>query len=103
QMLMATGLDRQFEVATYFRAEKHNSYRHLNEVTAFDVEMAFVENEEDVMHVLETGVRDMWAGVHERCQAELKLLGKDVKVPALPFPRVTYDEALKLVNATGRW
>jgi aspartyl-tRNA synthetase len=103
QMLMATGMDRQFEVATYFRAEKHNSYRHLNEVTAFDVEMAFVESEEDVMHVLETAVRDMWAGVHEQCHAELALLQKEVKVPALPFARVRYDEALKLVNGTGRW
>lgn len=103
QMLMATGLDRQFEVATYFRAEKHNSYRHLNEVTAFDVEMAFVESEEDVMRVLETAVRDIWQGVHDKCQTELKLLGKEVKVPALPFARITYDEALKLVNATGKW
>lgn len=103
QMLMATGLDRQFEVATYFRAEKHNSYRHLNEITAFDVEMAFVESEEDVMRVLETAVRDMWQGVHDQCQGELKLLGKEVKVPALPFPRLHYDEALKLVNGTGKW
>ncbi len=103
QMLMATGMDRQFEVATYFRAEKHNSYRHLNEVTAFDVEMAFVESEEDVMRVLETAVRDVWQGVHDQCQAELKLLGKEVKVPALPFPRVTYDDALRMVNATKRW
>ena len=103
QMLMATGIDRQFEVATYFRAEKHNSYRHLNEVTAFDVEMAFVESEEDVMRVLETAVRDMWQGVHDQCQAELKLLEKEVRVPELPFPRLHYDDALKLVNATGRW
>ena len=103
QMLMATGLDRQFEVATYFRAEKHNSYRHLNEVTAFDVEMAFVEDEEDVMRVLETAVRDMWQAVHDESQKELTLLGKTVEVPALPFPRLTYDEALKLVNQTGKW
>jgi aspartyl-tRNA synthetase len=103
QMLMGTGIDRQFEVATYFRAEKHNSYRHLNEVTAFDVEMAFIENEEDVLHVLETACRDMWAGVAEHCHAELKLLAKEVKVPALPFPRVPYDDALQMVNATKRW
>jgi nondiscriminating aspartyl-tRNA synthetase len=103
QMLMATGLDRQFEVATYFRAEKHNSYRHLNEITAFDVEMAFVESEEDVMQVLETAVRDMWQAVHDAHQSELQLLGKEVKVPALPFPRLHYDEALKLVNESGRW
>ncbi|HUR69702.1 MAG TPA: aspartate--tRNA(Asn) ligase [Candidatus Thermoplasmatota archaeon] len=103
QMLMATGMDRQFEVATYFRAEKHNSYRHLNEVTAFDVEMAFIESEEEVLHVLETAVRDMWAGVHEHCRSELAILQKEVKVPALPFPRVHYDDALKMVNETKRW
>ena len=103
QMLMATGMDRQFEVATYFRAEKHNSYRHLNEVTAFDVEMAFVESEEGVMRVLETAVRDMWQAVHDQCQPELKLMGRTVEVPALPFPRLPYDEALKLVNGTGKW
>ncbi|HVL47945.1 MAG TPA: aspartate--tRNA(Asn) ligase [Candidatus Thermoplasmatota archaeon] len=103
QMLMATGIDRQFEVATYFRAEKHNSYRHLNEVTAFDVEMAFVTSEEDVMRVLETAVRDMWQAVHDQSGPELALLGKAVKVPDLPFPRLTYDEALALVNGTKRW
>ena len=103
QMLMATGMDRQFEVATYFRAEKHNSYRHLNEVTAFDVEMAFVESEEDVMRVLETAVRDMWAGVAEGCKAELALMGKTVKVPELPFKRITYAEARDLVNGMKRW
>lgn len=103
QMLMATGLDRQFEVATYFRAEKHNSYRHLNEVTAFDVEMAFIESEEDVCAVLETAVRDMWVGVVEGCKDELALLKREVKVPSLPFPRIPYDEALKLVNGTGKW
>lgn len=103
QMIMATGLDRQFEVATYFRAEKHNSYRHLNEVTAFDVEMAFIESEEEVMHVLESAVRDMWVGVRASCEGDLALLQKDVKVPELPFPRLPYDEALRLVNATGKW
>ncbi len=103
QMLMATGLDRQFEVATYFRAEKHNSYRHLNEVTAFDVEMAFVESEEDVMRVLETAVRDMWAAVAAESAKDLALIGKSVTVPEIPFPRVAYDEALALVNASKKW
>lgn len=103
QMLMATGMDRQFEVATYFRAEKHNSYRHLNEVTAFDVEMAWIESEEEVMRVLETAVRDMWAGVRAACETELALLQRDVKVPELPFKRLAYDEAIDLVNATGTW
>ena len=36
QMLMATGLDRVYEIAWYFRAEEHNTRRHLNESTAID-------------------------------------------------------------------
>ncbi|MHB8604164.1 MAG: aspartate--tRNA(Asn) ligase [Thermoplasmatota archaeon] len=100
QMLMATGLDRQFEVATYFRAEKHNTYRHLNEITAFDVEMAFIEDEEDVMKILEGAMHHVWKHVAETNVAELTLLKKEVKVPALPFPRVTYDEAAKLTGVS---
>ncbi len=102
QMMMATGLDRVFEVATYFRAEKHNTNRHLNEVTAFDLEMAFIEDEEDVMGVLEVAVRDIWQAVADENKAELALLDVTVKVPELPLPRVTYDEAVKLVNDSGK-
>ena len=46
QMLMATGLDRVYEIAWYFRAEEHNTRRHLNESTAVDLEMAFINSEE---------------------------------------------------------
>ena len=102
QMLMATGLDRVCEVATYFRAEKHKTVRHLNEITAFDGEMAFVESEEDVMQALETVVHAIWKAVAEENGAELKALGKEVVVPTLPFTRIKYDDAVQRVNATGR-
>jgi len=102
QMLMATGLDRVFEVATYFRAEKHKTVRHLNEITAFDAEMAFIEDEEDVMRVLETVVHRIWQAVHDRCGAELSTLGKEVRLQPTPFPRVPYDDAVQQVNATDR-
>jgi aspartyl-tRNA synthetase len=45
QMMMATGLDRVYEIAWYFRAEEHNTRRHLNESTAIDLEMAFINSE----------------------------------------------------------
>lgn len=102
QAMMATGLDRVFEVATYFRAEKHNTYRHLNEITAFDAEMAFITDEEDVMKLLEGAVHHMWQRVYDECQAELKLRNVDLKVPSLPFPRIPHAEAVRLVNASGK-
>jgi aspartyl-tRNA synthetase len=60
QMLMATGLDRVYEIAWYFRAEEHNTRRHLNESTAVDIEMAFIKSEEDIMKILEGLVHTMW-------------------------------------------
>jgi nondiscriminating aspartyl-tRNA synthetase len=100
QMLMGSGMDRVFEVGWYFRAEKHNTVRHLNESTAFDLEMAFIESEEDVMRVIEGLFHAIWKAVVEERAAELATLGADVKIPALPFRRVRYEEALQIINKT---
>mgnify|MGYP006273694447 CR=1 FL=1 len=96
QMLMSTGVDRVYEIAWYFRAEEHNTRRHLNESTAVDVEMAFIDSEEDVMNVLETLVAAMWKKASMKKNA-LKVLDKSIAVPKTPFRRVTYDEALSLL------
>lgn len=100
QSLMATGLDRVYEIAWYFRAEEHNTRRHLNESTAIDVEMAFIKDEEDVMKVLEHLVHAMWKRVGE-CIEELELLKKTITVPKLPFTRVRYDDAIEKVRQRG--
>ena len=97
QMLMSTGLDKVYEIAWYFRAEEHNTRRHLNESTAVDVEMAFIESEEDVMNVLETLVVSMWKKAAELSNS-LKMLDKSIFVPKTPFRRVTYDEVLSLLS-----
>jgi nondiscriminating aspartyl-tRNA synthetase len=100
QSLMATGLDRVYEIAWYFRAEEHNTRRHLNESTAVDVEMAFIQSEEDVMKILEHLVHAMWKRASE-CTDELAVLKKAIVVPALPFPRVPYDEVVTMIQKQG--
>jgi aspartyl-tRNA synthetase len=97
QSLMATGLDRVYEIAWYFRAEEHNTRRHLNESTAVDIEMAFIDDEEDVMHILEHLVHAMWKRASE-CTQELETLKKTITVPRLPFARITYDEVIKKIQ-----
>ncbi len=100
QMLMATGFDRVYEIAWYFRAEEHNTRRHLNESTAVDLEMAFIKSEEDVMKVLEGLVQHMWKRASE-CEDELNVLNKKIIVPKLPFKRISYDNVLKKLNDDG--
>jgi aspartyl-tRNA synthetase len=96
QMLMGTGLDRVYEIAWYFRAEEHNTRRHLNESTAVDLEVAFIESEEDVMQVLEKLVASMWKRASKETNA-LSVLDRSISIPEIPFRRVTYDDALSLL------
>lgn len=102
QMLMASGLDRVFEIATYFRAEKHNTPRHLNEITAFDAELAFVDSEEDVLRVLEGLIRHVWLGVKRDAHPALEVLKVGLETPPERFLRVPYDEAVERVNAARK-
>lgn len=98
QMMMATGMDRVFEVGWYFRAEKHNTVRHLNESTAFDLELAFIESEDDVMKAIEGLLTAIWGAVAKECAADVATLKAEVPVPTKAFRRVPYEEALTIIN-----
>lgn len=89
--------DRVFEVAPVFRAEKHNTTRHLNEYTSMDFEMGYIDSFEDVME-METGVLQNIMKVLERdFSKELKLL--DVELPKVDkIPQVPFAKAKELVS-----
>jgi len=98
QILMATGMDRVYEVAWYFRAEEHDTSRHLNESTAMDVEMAFIDSEEDVMKVGERMVKAVLEKISDEREKELGILGVKIDIPRLPFTRITYDEVADILE-----
>lgn len=101
QMMMGTGFDKVYEIATYFRAEEHDTIWHLNEITAIDCEIAFIDDENDVMDLIENLICEMVQGIRENCKAQLELLGKDIPEPRRPFPRVIYDDAVKMLEDAG--
>lgn len=100
QILMATGLDRVFEIAPAFRAEEHNTTRHLNEFLSIDIEVAFA-SDKDVMEILEKVIQYQYEQVSKHCQKELAQIGAATEIPALPFKRITYDEAIEIVRKRG--
>ena len=102
QLLAASGLERVFEIGPIFRAEEHNTPRHLNEATSIDFESAFYDADE-AMDAAETFVRSVYAAVEERCADELETLGlaEAFGLDDEPFPRITYEEAIQRANATG--
>ncbi|MEK6975562.1 MAG: aspartate--tRNA(Asn) ligase [Candidatus Thermoplasmatota archaeon] len=99
QMMMGAGMDKVFEVGWYFRAEKHNTVRHLNESTAFDLELAFIESEDDVMQAIEGLLTAIWTAVATECKSEVATLKADVPIPTKAFRRVPYEEALTIINS----
>ncbi len=100
QVLMAAGLDRVLEVAPAFRAEEHNTTRHLNEFISIDIEMSFAD-EEDAMHMLEGSIVNAIKKLKEERKEEMEILGINWEVPSLPFKRITYDDALEIVRKKG--
>jgi len=102
QTLMATGLDRVYEISPAFRAEKSDTIRHMSEFLSFDAEMAFISSQEDVLEALEETIVHSLEHIKKHAKSELEYLKVDVKVPELPIPRVTYSEAIKLLKKDGR-
>ena len=100
QMMMASGFDNVYEIAPIFRAEEHDTLRHLNEVISIDVETAFTDHI-DAMNILERMVVKAITDVKENCQDALETLEFDLKIPETPFPRIEYDEMVDMVNAKG--
>jgi len=102
QMLMASSLDRVFEIAQVFRAEPSDTVRHLTEITMFDAEMAYIDHQEDFFTVLEDAVVTTIRDVTEQAKPLLTAIGRQPKVPTLPFPRVPYSECIEILNQQGK-
>ena len=102
QMLMATGLDRVFEIAPAFRAEPSDTVRHLTEFTSFDGEVAWIDHQEDFLGILETVLAGAIAFVREHGTDALAAAGADPRVPPIPLPRITYAEALEILRGHGK-
>lgn len=95
QMLVGV-FERVFEVAPVFRAEPHDTPRHLNEYVSLDAEMGFVTDHRDVMATLERTVRAMARAGAEHGAAEQAGARLPIEVP-MKFPVVHFTEALDLL------
>lgn len=97
KQMMVGVFDRVFETGPVFRAEKHNTKRHLNEYTSLDFEMGYIDSFEDIM-AMETGFLQYTMKLLEKEYAkELKILG--VELPNVDqIPAVRFDEVKQLVS-----
>ncbi len=97
KQMMVGAFDRVFEVAPVFRAEKHNTTRHLNEYIGLDFEMGYIDSFEDVM-AMETGfLKYTMELLKSEYKKELDMLGIDL--PSISrIPHVRFAEAKQLIS-----
>jgi nondiscriminating aspartyl-tRNA synthetase len=103
QAMVASGMERVFEIGAAYRAEKHDTPRHLNEYVSLDVEMGFVSSHEDLMN-LEVGLlAHIFSRVAERHPDTLELYGATVPTPTQmeKLPRIDHEQAKKIISDRG--
>jgi nondiscriminating aspartyl-tRNA synthetase len=103
KQIMVGVFERVYEVGPVFRAEPHDTVRHLAEYVSLDAEMGFVTDHRDVMTVLGRVVAAMTEALRERAADALRVLR--LTLPQVPdsIPVVDFRDAQRLIEAaTGR-
>ncbi|HBD93424.1 MAG: hypothetical protein A2015_05510 [Spirochaetes bacterium GWF1_31_7] len=100
QMMVGSGLERVFEIGPVFRAEKHNTVRHLNEYTSLDFEMAFIKDEQDLIDMQEALLIHILKNIKAKYSDVLEYFGQEIIIPT-SIPRIHFIEALEIADKLG--
>lgn len=96
KQMMVGVFERVFEIAPVFRAEKHDTSRHLNEYTSVDFEMGYLESFTDIMQTETRMLQFTFAYLKEKYEKELELL--KVKLPNVEtIPAVRFQNAKEMI------
>lgn len=96
QMMVGAGFERVFEIGHAYRAELHNTWRHLNEYVSLDVEMGFIKDEYELMDLEEGFINYLYKHLNKTCQKELEIY--KIELPdKVKIPRIRLDEAHKIL------
>ncbi len=97
KQIMVAVFERVFEVGPVFRAEPHDTTRHLNEYVSLDLEMGFIENHFTLMTTLRDVIASILSTFSEQYSAELALLR--VQMPGVPeqIPHIHFADAQELI------
>ena len=99
KQIMVGIFERVYEVGPVFRAEAHDTSRHINEYVSLDVEFGFIENHFTVMALVRELMEGIFTTLEKRFHDQLSLL--NAKVPEVPteIPHIHFKEALELITA----
>src|SRR2546430_9439876 len=96
----AMALGKVYSFGPTFRAEKSKTRRHLTEFWMVEPEVAYATLD-DLMDLAEGLISFLVKRCLEKRRSDLQTMGRDVaklEKIAVPFPRITYDEAVKMLQ-----
>ncbi|AOY77623.1 aspartate--tRNA(Asn) ligase [Clostridium formicaceticum] len=96
QMMVGAGFESVFEIGHAYRAELHNTWRHLNEYVSLDVETGFIQDEEDLMNIQQQFIQHLFQHLKSSCEKELKMYA--LELPEIQeIPRIPLFEAQRIL------
>lgn len=98
KQIMVGVFERVYTTGSAFRAEKHATTRHLNEIAMLDAEMGYIESQFDVMAVFTKVIRHITAHLEKTCAAEFALLGATLPKCPETIPHMKLREAQALIT-----
>lgn len=98
QMMVAAGYERVFEIGNFFRAEEHDTVRHLNQFTSMDLEMAFIEDENDVMDMEENLLKHIFNKLQNEGTKYFNLLEAEIPKIQNVIPRIEFETGIKILK-----
>jgi nondiscriminating aspartyl-tRNA synthetase len=101
QMLVGSGFERVFEVGPVYRAEEHNTIRHINEYTSLDLEFGFIEDDADIRTMENRLLLHMYRKLSTQCTDELEELGATIPEVPQRIPAIPFEEALEIAGEKG--
>ena len=95
--------ERVYEVGPVFRAEPHDTVRHLAQYLSLDAEVGFIDDHHDVMRVLRDVLAAMLETIEERAQHALQVLDAQLPRVLSEIPVIAFADAQQLIeSSTGR-
>ncbi len=102
ELLVGGGFEKIYEMGPSWRAEKSHTIRHMTEHRTIAAEVAFIEDEHDIMRIEEEMVVYVLEKVKKDCKEQLELLGKEIKVPKTPFPELEFPKIYDILKELGK-
>jgi len=100
QIMVGSGFERVFEIGPVFRAEIHNTVRHLNEYTSMDFEMGFIKDEQDIIDMQEGLIKYIFNEIIIKHKEILDEFNAEIKMPD-KIPRLHFLDALSIAEKSG--